>query len=461
MDASLGQRYIDKVTLHLADYDEQLLAGATEKYVLRDNSGKKWLFKKIYNVQDELKTYCTYRLTKIFGIHTPEMYKTSLTINGMPVAGFIQRLLPSTYLSAPPYGFIKPSERKILASLIKYGIFNWWVKSDAVECLISPSGRVYLVDLNSMFEFDDKNLLPPIAYLNKQLFPVQEAENMAINFEEANIFLYYMGKNLNQKSLEKYLKAEQYTYETENYINRIVKFLVERKKDLLNDLCSPNLFNCHLHKKRHHLKYLMPKIRVYKMLLANIIRHIPTLFLKSKSYKNELAVISSGRGWEVLMMFLDLELIDSLEKGSHGIPSKEIYRLFSSFESKLASTRRMSDCFNEKLAITLYMRQLRTFWKYIKKYNGFESIDVFVPIIQDIDTFQHPASTDRWFSFTKYQTEGTISIVKLEGEAEYIQGLIKLINHQNDEAIQYLLIAKEKGYAIDEIADLTVHTKYE
>ena len=466
----LGKLYIERLSFELADDEEQIHTGCTEKYVLKASDGTKWLFKKHISPQILL----AYRLANILGIDTPERYRFNISINGINKEGFVQRMIPSAkpFFNLAFFFVTQHKENRILSSALFNGIFCYllYIPNSGCELLVDSSEKIHQIDLDNAFnafcklgsdEIITKSNVEYLMYIdNREYLMDIDIKDIDIDFEQIYAFLKHIEK-IDNDWLIKYLKIDKLDENEAKYVDNLVNILIRKKKTLLEkshlyfsshpNFCSESLYSASSFPYR---------IKICKKLCRDILqRCIDLLFSKKQRNKNELSAISSGRAWKYVGDALQNSFDCLFDSKPTDIKNQAI-KLLSDAENKLIFMRRNCGDFREKLAITLYIRQAKTLKKYIEEYctdeDDFVSLpwDMFVQIVQNVHTFKHPLSTDQWFSFITYQTKGAVPIVKTKGEDEYIIGLIKLINKQRDEAMKYLAIAQKEGYAIDEIIDI-------
>ena len=452
----LGERYVKRISFKLADSNAQVLSGESEKYVLISPDRTQWLFKTSWSKEDEINTYTAYKLANVFGIRTPEMYKFTISINGEKKFGFLQKMIPSnTAISLAPAEFLQNGQAKFNSFLLKNKIFIRLLYFDEYgEFLIDNRKSIYLTDLNNAFceighasSFGDK-------------LPYDFHRTTNIDFKKAYAFLNYV-RGIDNTRLALYLKTSLVSYGLQHYIDNIVAALIRRKKTLVEDFI--NCYSSHPDFNREglgHTSSFLYRVRLLQNLCKNVLKksHF-LLFSKRSNNERNFKTVSSGMAWQYLIEHFNF--LSELNEVKDCEALLLLHRNLSKAENTLVSMRRNCHNLGEKIAITLYMRQGRTFKKYIYRHKTYYDYDcgdaIFIPIVYNFSVFTSLYPIDEWFSFVNYQTEGVASIVKLQGEDEYIIGLIKLINEEYDEAIRFFTIAKKNGYAYAEVEDMVRH----
>nr|MBA4405131.1 hypothetical protein [Nanoarchaeum sp.] len=443
----LGKLYIERLDFDVAEEHEQIMKGDTEKCVLKDNLDNLWLFKVPDDIEDEIDTLAVYKLANILGVDTPEMYIFCPSINGKKQQGFLQRMLPSNSFFLTLIEFEKYKNDWVSVMLINE-LFSFLVgyEYDDVELLIVPPGKIYQIDLDNSFGFgkdDNEEYEKEEFWYKVHLY----RKHFDIDFKQSYIFLNHI-KSIKDDWLIKYVKAVLDEYPSQAYISNLIKVLIDRKPHLddfyqlyshHDNFASSKSTSCFLY-----------RIDICRKLCKNILQKcVSSLFLKRKNKKNEFSLVSSGDTFRYLIDYFEF-----LRKPAD-FRKQEVPKLFLDAEDTLISICHKCNDFREKIAITLYMRQVRTLKQYIMdKHNNFcNESEILVPILYNAHSIRDSSFIDKWFSFIKYQTKGTVPPVKIKGEDEYIIGLAKLIHKQYDEAIKFLLIAQEEGYAPDETSN--------
>lgn len=119
------ERNFNKLTFSLAPEKMQMVKverfmGLSHKFILQDNQGGYWIFKPGYQ---ERRAVCIYKIFKLLGLDTPQMFWISLKINGEPVSGSIQRFI----IGAKTLENIEPVQldKESLDYLLKTYVLQW------------------------------------------------------------------------------------------------------------------------------------------------------------------------------------------------------------------------------------------------------------------------------------------------------------------------------------------------
>jgi len=146
--------YLDHTNFTFANDDEQLRKGYTEKYVLQDGNGNKWLFKVESNERLMVSTLMAYRLAYLSGLNAYPAYEFHLPVNGQILKGFIMEMLPqgTKFFKTIDENIIR--DQNYLKDSIINAVFNDWLVLEftaAIEFALTSSGRLYQIDLNDFF----------------------------------------------------------------------------------------------------------------------------------------------------------------------------------------------------------------------------------------------------------------------------------------------------------------------
>lgn len=471
---SLGEAYVRRLNFSLADDKEQRLpGGAKEKYVLKANDGSRWLFKVAY-LKEDFSTLLACRMKDILGIRTPQMYRTWLCINGVGTPGYTIEMLPTgskklEIVNAYDY-----------SPIIKNIIFGWILnlRYADIELMTDPSGKIYQIDLQNVFNNIENENVGALGEEYREMLCREEAE--PINFKEAAFLIKYI-EGINDKWLLAHLEKSFVKYATAAYIDNVTDMLVKRKNIGFSDLFAMDPegnkkkiqeelnryidyilgflierkhsakitfqylflphkdFNYSRHAKNGGLVYGM---QVCAGLIKDIINISGRLMsVRAQKNKEKISAISSGSAWE----FIDDQF--ATPEASSGNAK------FALVEAKLENLKRQSLDPREKIAIAIYLRQLRTARKFLNKFSPQEAIR-FAQVVINAENLRDNSFLEMWLRDTRlFRKCGGIA-EELSGEDEYINGLIKLIHNQNDEAERLLSIAQNKGYSVEEIDSL-------
>jgi len=407
----LGKSYVERANFMLANDDEQIKEGMTEKYVLEDSTGKKWMFKVSSNDRERITTLIAYLSANILGVNVQPMYETKLSINGINKKGFITEMLPSGTLFVDPDAEVIKKNKNILSNSLMNIIFSWWIfypEFEAIELAITPSNEIYQVDMNNAYDEErgEVRIEDSVDY-NNYVREIAQLNGTGINFFKIHTFIQH-SLGIKDDQLSEFLMSYQDKYNSEYFKNEVDR-IITRKKILLEDYGK--LFSSHPkfgENKFSNMGVLSYRLALCGKLYKDILkRKIDHLFLKAPYSQRKLEVIASGNAWKYLTIH---------------------YR----FLEEDRSMRRYSKDLREKIAITIYIRQIRTGKHYFDKY-GYDvgrNYWAWIPITYNVHTFEYPISIDQWYFRLDYMRKGNILVVKVEGEDEYIGGLMSLINDQ-------------------------------
>ncbi len=464
----LGKCYVERLDFKLAEDSEQIRKGMSEKYVLKGQDGSKWLFKGItcdwmdnsFRAR-EMHTVLAYKLARILGVNTPEMYEFHMSTNGLNKSGYIQKMIPLAGKSISPHRFTGKKKDKFFLSIATSEIFSWLLYgNEGMQLLLSSSGEIYQIDLQN--SFCDLTNNPALFSINerKWLKAFYEIDASFVDLGWHGFLKHVAGipddwliKHSNPIIADEYGERQD--------VKTSVNLLIRRKEILTAFLSN----KYPLHSNFKNKKFIsnsgfLYRLNLCKKLCKSIFRTSKDLlFLKKHvNKKNNFVLICSGEAWILLR-----EHFKFLRK-TPGPSAQELDKRCLDAEKKLMLLRRNCNVPEEKLAITLYLRQVKTFKRYMEKYFEKEldneviflnfQVEIFIQIIHNLRTFKHPETADRWFSLINYQKAGDLAIVKSAGEDEYIAGMMKLINKQYNEAAYFFKSAQEKGYAVDEIEEI-------
>lgn len=458
----LGERYIAGLNFDFADDDEQVLSGYEEKYILKDNRGSRWLFKPASGAK-EISTFFAYRLADILGVDTPVMRKFSVSINGMERPGFIQEFIPvqgRTFLFA---SILERNDPDLISNALVNEIFGWLVcfYYFDIELLITSKKKIYQIDLSDAFYHDKEKVLAGKTENYPQDFFYMRDKK--IKFGKALRLLRYID-GLDEGWLRRQLEASvvrcsaaqaeaRDVYELLDYKNSALDLLMERKHSVIKEFRKKFFLHPDFNNKVLALSHeaLLYKLGVCNKLCFEIFRLClqPGLFGKKIDIKrpSELSCVYSKKAWDYIVSNFE----DTLsERGDFKIPEANI--IFSNLENGLLQIRRDSNGPKEKLAVTIYIRQLRTLKGYVNAYNESPKnlSNVFVPVVLNAKNFIFPDAVDSWYRRQRYQTKGRVPVVGKNGEEEYMKGLIEMVNKRSGASKKFMGEAKNKGYATDE-----------
>jgi general stress protein YciG len=385
-----------------------------------------------------------YRLAEIFNIRTPEMYEFYITLNGNNQTGYIQKMIPVAQGSA---GFSQRKIEKMFSAMLIDETFGWLLHFVFTEMLLSQNGEVYMFDLNAECwkpenRDDDDQFTENFSGMNDLCGGAGEVYGFLehVNRIEDAWLLKQSGVSLCRG---------------EGIENELMKNVLKQKRKLSFFINDKRRYP-EAGKKGGRLSCFVYRAAMCIDLGRDIAQKSIALTRKKSSNgrKNEFRAISSGN---TLNYLADKAMV--LRRNSDAkIPGWKDSCL--SVEKELSSMRYACDILEEKLAITVYLRQVKTLNEYLKRKEVIDIFltakrDIFIPVLYNVNSFTY-AFADEWYARIHYQTAVTVPVAVSEGEREYITGLLALMNSQVDEAEKLLAIAKEKGYAVEEIDDITI-----
>jgi len=457
----LGRLYLQRVNLRLASNDEQIVDGETEKYVLIDNNGKKWIFKVDLNAQERMRSLIAYHLANILGVNVPPMYEFNLTINDNNLKGVLIEMLPSeTKFVHSTDRLIVQNNNHLNSSIINI-VFGWWLfgetESSEIELAITPLKKIYHIDMNNALHYDNFFLSGNHEQFYDHLYKgkLVKFKNIDIDFKKAHRFVQH-SINIQNNKLRMYLRSYLDSFDEQFYFNDI-DIVIDRKNNLSKNYRKLFAFHPNYSDKNfNHSDIFSYRLSINGDLLKNILRQIQFLmFMKISDKKNNINIVSSRLAWIYLNRYTNLLDEDEFTEFDQAI---------SQMDKNLTAMRYGTPNLREKIAITLYLRQIRTCKHYFDKHDysmKYDNEAWIMPIVQNIHISKYHSIADQWYSRIKYMHEDAVPIMKKKGEDEYIAGLINLINNQQDKSMRLLLTALEKGYAVDEVDKIiTTHISH-
>jgi len=431
---ALGKRYINNLHFKFAGDKEQVFSGISEKYVLIADDGSKWLFKKSIE-EDQEKYFLVYKLANILGIDLPETYRFSLNINCKKRSGYIMEFIPeanSSYLSELLSKCIAERKYIFIPKLLAQSVFGWLTYYYDPQLIFSAS-KVYFSDLDDSFYMSKSP---------KNIPDIFKGINIQVDYKTVYALLKYINR-MDEKLLEAYL-SQVLNSETQDK-KYMIELIMQRKK-----MVVPSFFNTYSNNsvfqrlKFNRANAFSLKLDICNNLLNKIIlKSKKPGFFKNNCLNSELYIVASGESWLYLA-----EKFISLRKNSY-FKDKDVQALFQDCENKLFLIRKNAKDPREKLATTLYLRQLRTLKGYQEKNKKmlYPTWKVFIPILLETNSLKDIADLDKWFISTKYPSNSKVIIDKKPGEDEFILGLLNLINKADKAASVLFNAALEKGYS--------------
>jgi len=203
LDDMLGKKLVKRLRFSL--HDEQILSGGNEKYVLKDNSGKAWLFKTYDDAQGVKKDIAFSKLAQVCGINSSRCFEATLPVNKKFIYGSLQRMVP---------GLRELEECEELdytraQQLLNAHIFKWLCGGDEIDILIS-NDKVFLFDIGEVLEEDSLDLIFSdifMPFIKNKIFPekvyfdgfifgnyIQRLNNQTINRILSPVFYFNPGQ---------------------------------------------------------------------------------------------------------------------------------------------------------------------------------------------------------------------------------------------------------------------------
>ena len=160
-------------------------------------------------------------------------------------------------------------------------------------------------------------------------------------------------------------------------------------------------------------------------------------------------MVSSGTAWNIIRDSIQDTWVDD---------KVDVQPVLSDDLKKLCELRQASKTLQEKLAISMYMQQVRTFLDNITQYGIVcHNKVIFTPIIYSFDDLRS-MDIDGWVKDLK--CDGLNELLKsvrlsgVNGEDDYIRGLMELLKGRYGKAKKYFYDAYVKGYAKEEISEI-------
>lgn len=132
-------------------YEKVFNKSATQKFLVKDQLGRKWLFKVGKGASDGSTTM--YRLFRFLGLETPEIHKVTFNVNGTETFGTLQRFVKNLGdLEKVEYSSLP---KNVIDDLVKNNIMSWLTASHHVHfkqfLLASSTGeekpdKIYRID---------------------------------------------------------------------------------------------------------------------------------------------------------------------------------------------------------------------------------------------------------------------------------------------------------------------------
>lgn len=452
LNKTVSLRYIESLQVDLADFSDQIYIGSTEKYVLKDQYDKLWLFKVNFKQDDRLDINIADNVTKLLGINSPTNHDFSIVINDKMRAGTLQQILPEEtefHLDINSLDINKYPQFAfpVFKSIISSWILDAYDNAEEIELAHTPKGILYQIDLNEAFDNcdqaanKDKNCLFNIdSYLklaNHEIF------RMGIKSCNLKGYLNYL-KSINDNWFADYIQNSLTIDFDQSILDHKIKIMLMKKDHILEYLDNQ------LISSKYSSKY--DNYTTSFQLLKNALnpKHLLSFFKPKNKARNNFSAIASGKAWWIINS--QLEYDESKMK----LSDTEKIKMIEVAYNKLNTLRRSIKRIEEKIAITLYLRQLRTLMQYVSTFHDYSAIDdgSILYLVYSKDELDNRNKIDQWQKYITYQSKGYTPIVKESGEREYLEGLLNLLDNKYKEAGDMLLKAKKNNYAVEEINNL-------
>ncbi|MBU4304264.1 MAG: hypothetical protein KJ893_01345 [Candidatus Omnitrophica bacterium] len=442
---ALGRYYVEHADFHLAGRNEQKLIGSSEKYVFIASDGNKWLY-KVSDQRDIMKTLVAYRMSLALGIKVPDTFEYSVMINGAEKTGIIQEMVSSiSYETAQ--NVLSKKKLELYRQILRHEVFSFLLGFDEVQLLVNSSGELFQIDLNNAFFLSNPSK-KEIESLKSPKYAqyFYEASVLSGDRDDMYEFVRYI-ETIDDVWIERYLQRVINVADS-HYRNTLTEIVIARKKNLRAVFNQDPLFR----QKYGRRRMFFYSFKTYAWLCRTIVERALDVVSSRKMHNKALSIICSGDTWS---LFNVLDPSRPLSKGGR-IDLNNFNEQCLAMEEKINAMRISCDSIEEKLAMSLYLQQVRALRQY---YNNsfvggkdvFYFFRYFVPVIYNIDEFTYPISPDTMGGYIHDGAERKIPVIKKEGEDEYIQGLWKLLTKDYGEAMSFLSLAAKKGYAVDEV----------
>ncbi len=227
----------------LANDEEQIEKGISNKIVLKDQDGEKWIFKLFFPYAD-YNTLACYKVSKILGLKIPETHVSSFTINGKQIEGLMIRFIDKTVIFEGMEDYIsyKFSDNAI-SDILKKEVFDYLVANRDVtrsNLLFRKVGNiinsVYGIDMNCLFG-DIDPIVQSVEkycesckrhtgeYFYSDFYKMLGVEKIKVSFKKNFAFINLL--NLCPDNIIKNIMSESLSDE-------FVEIILERKKRLLD-----------------------------------------------------------------------------------------------------------------------------------------------------------------------------------------------------------------------------------
>lgn len=385
------ERDFNKFTFNLAPKQMQMvkverLMGLNHKFILHDNQGGYWIFKPESN---EIKSVCLYKIFKLLGLDTPQMFWLNLKINGKSVSGSIQRFIvgAKTLENVDPIQLNEES----LDYLLKTYVLQWFFAnydSEPRHFLLFEKDnikKIMKIDNTSCLSLLGKDKLdlaffPPYwrSYKTSYYYKMWEKfinDKIKLDLRQNFIFIKFLENIPDEIIIELISPALRYEFP---HPDSISSYLIKRKHRLFKDFIS--FYSKIMSQKNSELT--LPSHREIEMGIEKIIINCIKKFKKdiftedtTSNYQvsnysienNNIVVIASIKGWEVIKSRILVYKIMGKNKGI--ISLEEYYKMLD----ELSSLKKNSDNY-EKMALDYYIQEVKSLIENKKNITEIERI---------------------------------------------------------------------------------------
>lgn len=385
------ERHFNKLTFEIAPEEMQMrkverLMGLSHKFILKDTQGDYWIFKP---ASDEIKSVCMYKIFKLLGLDTPQMFWKSLNINGRSVNGSMQRFIPGAETLKNVH--VTQLNKESLEYLLHTHILQWFFASygSGAEHFLTffekdTTRKIMRIDTTSCLSLLGKDTLdltffPPCWKSYKTGYYYEMWENfindkIRLDITQSLIFIKFLEKIPDAIIIELITPALKYEFPRQDNMS---SYLIKRKHRLFKDFIS---FYSKIMSKKNS-KLALPSHREIEMGIEKIIRNCIKKFEKdilrkesagnyqvhTYSVDTTINVIASIRGWGVIRKRILEYKIMGENKGE--IPLEEYYKMLD----ELSGLKEGSNNY-EKLALDYYAQEVKSLIENKKDITEIERI---------------------------------------------------------------------------------------
>lgn len=372
------ERNFNKLNFTLAPKEMQMvrverLMGLSHKFILKDNRGDYWMFKP---GNEEIKAVSMYKIFRLLGLDTPQMFWLNLKINSKSISGSIQRFIlgTKTLENVEPVQLDKES----LDYLLKTYVLQWLFAnydSGAKHFLLlfeeDNTRKIMRIDNTSCLSLLGKDKLDLTfypsywrSYKTGYYYKMWESfinNKIRLDLRQNLIFIKFLENIPVGIIIELINPAIRYEFP---YSVNISSYLIKRKHRLFKDFIS--FYSKIMSQKNSELT--LPSHREIEMgiekIIINCIKNLEkdiftedtTSNYQVSNYSmenNNIVVIASIKGWEVIKSRILVYKIMGKNKGI--IPLEEYYKMLD----ELSSLKKNSDNY-EKMALDYYIQEVES-----------------------------------------------------------------------------------------------------